>query len=51
MVRTRAVIEPHAERHAVYRDLYERYSRLYEAAKSVRQGEPRALSALPGVNI
>ena len=51
MVRTRAVIEPHAGRHAVYRDLYERYSRLYGAAKSVREGEPRALSALPGVNI
>ena len=51
MVRTRAVIEPHSGRHAVYRELYERYSRLYEAAKSVREGESRALSALPGVTI
>ena len=48
MVRTRAVIDPHAGRHAVYRELY---SRLYEAAKSVREGERRTLSALPGVTI
>ena len=51
MVRTRAVVEPNAGRHAVYRELYDRYSRLYDAARSVREGRPHAPSALPGVTV
>lgn len=47
MVRNKEIIEPNEDKHAVYAELFESYSRMYGAIKEIRENTPKKLSRRP----